>query len=130
MRNRNQLRMLRLMSTELTLAGVDIRLRDGCTSKGVEGLYDGEKLKVNTKNKHWFEVYLHEYCHFCQDKLNTKMWKKFQNSKKLKHIGAMEREAELMMFSLNRMFGLGLNEKKLIKRIKDNLDHFGVTLWN
>jgi len=117
----------------LTLAGVEIRLRHGkirgANAYTLAEYGPGEEIIVDTRKETWFQNYVHEYAHFCQDTLNTPLWQAWDaNHTDLQTAGLMEREAELMVIAMNHLFNLGINEEKLIERIEGNLDHYGIEL--
>ena len=110
---------------------MEIKLRHGALSSPnrLAEYGPGEEIIVDTRDKHWFQAYVHEYAHFCQDTLNTPLWQAWNdNHTDLQTAGLMEREAELMVLGLNSLFRLGFNEEGLMKRMQYNLDNYGVTL--
>jgi hypothetical protein len=65
------------------------------------GAYDGTIWVCRTSE--WPLILAHEYCHSCQDRLNTPLWQAYQADDA--YAGEMERECELMVLGLLDMFG-------------------------
>ena len=55
-------------------SGKTVNLGDGVGRCG--GYFDGTNIVVASKNKKWFEILLHEYCHFLQYKDENKWYLK------------------------------------------------------
>lgn len=50
----------------LTCEGVNVHLHEGTKIDGCSGWFEHPNLKVAAGNEDWFEIFVHEYCHFLQ----------------------------------------------------------------
>lgn len=64
---------------QLIDSGINLKLVNKIGIKGYSGWFNAGKkeLTVCTKSKEYFEIYLHEFCHYLQWKENSQQWQSF-----------------------------------------------------
>lgn len=65
-----------ILINDLINHGIELRLVNKRSYQKCVGFFDSNRklLVVATKDHHWFDILIHEYCHFLQYKYDYKYW--------------------------------------------------------
>jgi len=98
-----------LAVTQVEEAGVEVEFI--FSPEDHKGYYiDGMSLVVNIWYEDWKETFLHEYCHFIQNKTKCKEQRKFiEKPTKKSRMAQLERDCELRVVGLMHFLGLDCN---------------------